>query len=579
MARPAQRRAKGSKRLLDESHTSNNDHILRPRRLRQPSQLSSSSVPADSGVVCESTGNGTSSTTTSSFPVTNVAAGSSVVDKFQVAASSFGSTCNSSSIAEHIHLYSTSAAGQDPAGGFASCRLTAPIESTGTSSVPASKHPTEVSNVVLPIGSVSLHSVITTATSSVPQLVVVGEAHEVGLPNHEAATDSAVAAATPSPSSTILCNDVSDVVFPNAGSTSASAIATDTSSVPQLVLGVATATSSPPSTVLDSEVSDVVLPNASMLVDSAIITATSSVPKLVSGGEVYEAGVPNHVAAVDSTAVTATSSCPSTVAVAKVGTVGATGTSYVPAPEVGIHAPKSVLPNGATAIDSTSSAVISSIGGAIDSRNGNATVHDVYCGLPPFLVDRLGGTVTQLPNFTNGRTLAASQSDVSQGALSLPNPPYNVTTVDDSYHLAPVGAGTVTGASLPSDAINLTPFDDSMVGDALIFDLINSYRHHGFPNTRFGHSVAASSCPASELYPDGNATDLQPTVYQPNVGKRSVKVVDYRELDEDDDDDSPTRLPDDDDYNGEEQGCWTDDHADSTSLLVNFILFYFYLCL
>ncbi len=118
-----------------------------------------------------------------------------------------------------------------------------------------------------------------------------------------------------------------------------------------------------------------------------------------------------------------------------------------------------------------------------------------------------------------------------------------------------------------------------MVGDALIFDLINSYRHHGFPNTRFGHSVAASSCPASELYPDGNATDLQPTVYQPNVGKRSVKVVDYRELDEDDDDDSPTRLPDDDDYNGEEQGCWTDDHADSTSLLVNYIIFYFYFCL
>jgi len=117
-----------------------------------------------------------------------------------------------------------------------------------------------------------------------------------------------------------------------------------------------------------------------------------------------------------------------------------------------------------------------------------------------------------------------------------------------------------------------------MFGDALIFDLINSYHHHGFPNTRFGHSVAASSCPASELYPDGNGRDLQPTVYQPNVGKCSRKVVDYRELEEDDDDDSP-RLPDDDDYNGEEQGCWTDDHADSTSLLVNYILFYFYFCL
>jgi hypothetical protein len=164
---------------------------------------------------------------------------------------------------------------------------------------------------------------------------------------------------------------------------------------------------------------------------------------LVSGGEVYEAGLPNHVAAVDSTVVTATSSRPSTIAVATVGTVGATGTSYVPAPEVGIHAPKSVLHNGETTMDSTSSAAISSIGGAIDSRNGNATAHDVYCGLPPFLVDRLGGTVTQLPNLGNVMTLAASQLDVRQGAHSLPNPPYNVTAVEDSYHLAPVGAGCI----------------------------------------------------------------------------------------------------------------------------------------
>ena len=82
MARPAQRRAKVSKRLLDESPTSNNDHILRPSRLMQPSQLSSSGLPEDSGVVCESTVNGTSSTTTSSFTVTNVAPGSTVVDQF-----------------------------------------------------------------------------------------------------------------------------------------------------------------------------------------------------------------------------------------------------------------------------------------------------------------------------------------------------------------------------------------------------------------------------------------------------------------------------------------------------------------